>query len=319
MNDTATVSWGLNGLATESRHPDSHTLDCLSVADALQLMHREDRYAVTAVGAVLPIIEQVVARVGERLSLGGRLIYVGAGTSGRLGVLDAVECVPTFSVSAQQVVGLMAGGMSALFTAVEGAEDNNEQGALDVLALRLTQYDTVIGIAASGRTPYVMGAITAAKQAGALTVGLSANAHSQIGQLADWAIDVETGAEVLTGSTRLKAATAHKLVLNMISTLSMRYLHKIYENLMIDVAVTNHKLHVRAVRMLMTLSGVAFEQADQALQACQRRVPLALIVLHRGCSVAQAAALLTQYNGDVRAALNHLDRDHSQTELTRCS
>ena len=230
-------------------------------------MNAEDAHAVEAVHAVLPQVATAIEWAGDSLNAGGRIIYVGAGTSGRLGVLDAVECPPTFGVSHETVVGIIAGGEGAFVKAAEGAEDHEEAGAADLAAKGLTPHDLVVGLAASGRTPYVVGALRKAREAGCRTVAIACNPGSRIGAEADLAIEPATGPEVLTGSTRLKAGTAQKLVLNMISTGAMARAGKVYENLMVDVKQSNEKLRVRAQNIVMEACGCTRDEARASLEA----------------------------------------------------
>lgn len=245
----------LEKLVTESRNPKTMNIDLMPIHEILKVMNEEDQTVPLAVEKVIPEIEKAVKFAIDSFQKGGRLIYIGAGTSGRLGILDASECPPTFGVEPGMVQGIIAGGLEAISKAIEGAEDNETLGGDDLKRIGLTENDTVVGIAASGRTPYVIGALNYAKQIGAKTVAISNNKNSQIGKLVDVAIEVETGPEVITGSTRLKAGTAQKLVLNMISTTSMIGIGKVYENLMVDVQPTNEKLVNRAQRIIMDATG----------------------------------------------------------------
>ncbi|MBY6273211.1 MAG: N-acetylmuramic acid 6-phosphate etherase, partial [Bacillaceae bacterium] len=246
----------LEQLTTEKRNPNTMDIDQMSIKEILQIMNKEDQSVPIAINKEIDKIESAIQMVIDSFRRGGRLIYIGAGTSGRLGVLDAAECPPTFGTDPAMVQGIIAGGKEAFTRAVEGAEDNEQMGGDDLKAIRLTNLDTVVGIAASGRTPYVIGALKYAKSIGAKTVSISNNKNSIIGTLADVAIEVETGPEVLTGSTRLKAGTAQKLILNMISTVSMIGIGKVYKNLMVDVRPTNHKLIERSKRIIMEATGV---------------------------------------------------------------
>ncbi len=241
--------------------------------------------------------------IAERMRKGGRLTYCGAGTSGRLGVLDAAECPPTFSASPEQVVGLIAGGPSAFLKAVEGAEDSRELGAADLVRLGLGAKDVVVGIAASGRTPYVLGALAHAQAQQALTVAVVCNAGSPVAAAAEHALEVVTGPEILTGSTRLKAGTATKLVLNMLSTGAFVRLHKVYGNLMVDLQATNEKLVVRSRRIVAQATGVDMAVAERTLADCDGEVKTAIVVLQKGVGAAQARTLLFHCEGSVPAAL----------------
>ncbi|MEG0552542.1 MAG: N-acetylmuramic acid 6-phosphate etherase, partial [Carnobacterium sp.] len=241
----------LEKLATETRNKQTMHLDELSVLEIMKLMNKEDQTVAEKVALEIPQITKVVNTIIKSFNQEGRLIYMGAGTSGRLGVLDAAECVPTFSVNPSMVQGLIAGGMKAMTVAVEGAEDSKELGEEDLKTIGLTEKDTVIGIAASGRTPYVIGGLEYAKKVGAATATLSCNKNAEISQYAQLPIEVEVGPEVLTGSTRLKSGTAQKLVLNMLSTGAMIGVGKVYQNLMVDVKPSNKKLEERSKRIIM--------------------------------------------------------------------
>lgn len=241
----------LTNLTTEKRNEATQDLDKLSVAEALEKMNQEDKKVATAVGKVLPEIKPVIEATITAFKNGGRLIYLGAGTSGRLGVLDAAECVPTFGVSPNQVIGLIAGGKQAMTLAVEGAEDDLTLAKKDLSALKLNDKDVVVGIAASGRTPYVIGGLKYARDMGATTASIACNLDALISQYAEFAIEVDCGPEFLTGSTRLKAGTAQKMILNMLSTISMIGIGKVYHNLMVDVKPTNEKLVERSKQIIM--------------------------------------------------------------------
>ena len=284
-------------LETESRNPRTMDLDRLSTAELVQRMHRESLAAFTAVEAVLPQIAQVVDILAERLAHGGRLFYIGAGTSGRLGVLDASECPPTFGVSKELVQGLIAGGDFALRNPIEGAEDSPEIGAADLQGRGITVQDVVVGIAASGRTPYVIGALDAARKAGAFTVSLANVSNSALARHADLAIEAVTGPEVVTGSTRLKAGTAQKLILNLLTTAAMVRLGKVYGNLMVDVRASNVKLQDRAVRILMSATDADRSVAEAALEAAEGQVKTAIVMIQRKVSAPQANQLLTAADG----------------------
>jgi len=290
-------------LETEGRNPRTLDLDTLSTAGLVQRLHRESLAAFTAVEAVLPQITQVVDILAERLAHGGRLFYIGAGTSGRLGVLDASECPPTFGVSKEMVQGLIAGGDFALRNPIEGAEDSPETGAADLRARAITAQDVVVGIAASGRTPYVLGALDAAREAGAFTVSLANVSHSALARHVDLAIEAVTGPEAVTGSTRLKAGTAQKLILNLLTTAAMVRLGKVYSNLMVDVRASNVKLQDRAVRILMSAADAERPAAEAALEAAGGQVKTAIVMLRRSVSAQQAAQLLAAADGWVGRAL----------------
>lgn len=290
-------------LTTESRNMDSMHIDTASPMEILRIMNEQDQLVALAVNKVLPDVEAAVQYVVASFQKGGRLIYLGAGTSGRLGVLDAVECPPTFSTSHEMVQGLMAGGEGAFLKAVEGAEDDPELGVADLKNLELTENDTVIGIAASGRTPYVIGALRYARSIGAKTVALSCNENAAISKEADQAIEVIVGPEVLTGSTRLKAGTAHKMILNMISTSAMILIGKAYENLMVDVHVSNLKLKERAIGIIRKITGVSYEVALDTLEKADLQVKTAIVMIMTNTSKAAAEKRLTEANGYVKKAI----------------
>lgn len=293
----------LSLLTTEESNQKSTTLDELSTPEILKIMNDEDQTVALAVEKVLIEVERTVEKVVAAFKSGGRLIYTGAGTSGRIGVLDAVECPPTFSTSPDMVQALLAGGEQAMFTAVEGAEDDELLGAADLEKLQLTKNDVVLGIAASGRTPYVKGALVYANSCGAATVALSSNKDSVIGQYADIKIEVVTGPEVLTGSTRLRAATAHKMVLNMITTASMVKNGKVYKNFMVDLNASNYKLRERAKKMVCTLTEVPYEEAERVLEETGFNVKLAIVMIFAGASKMEAEQLIGQSGGFVREAV----------------
>ena len=280
-------------------------IDTASTKEILNIMNKEDQKVALAVQKVLPDVEVAVEFVSESFQKESGLIYVGAGTSGRLGVLDAVECPPTFSTNPNQVQGLMAGGEKAFVKAVEGAEDNQELGAADLQKIHLNERDTVIGIAASGRTPYVIGALRYAKSVKAKTVALSCNGNSPIGKEANHSIEVVVGPEVLTGSTRLKAASAHKMILNMISTAAMIKVGKAYENLMIDVHVSNEKLKERAIGIICKITGVSYVQASRTLEEANNEVKTAVVMIKTNENYDTAKMLLNNADGYVRKAIEH--------------
>ncbi|MFC7432388.1 MULTISPECIES: N-acetylmuramic acid 6-phosphate etherase [unclassified Agrococcus] len=290
-------------LGTERRNPRTADLDTLDTAELLARMNDEDATVATAVRAVLPQVAEAVDRIAAARRRGGRLVYLGAGTSGRLGLLDAVECPPTFGTDPSEVLGLMAGGRDAFVVAVEGAEDDPALGASDVAGVDVGPDDVVVGLAASGRTPYVLGGLAEARARGAATVAVACNVGSRIGAAADVAIEVDTGPEVLTGSTRLKAGTAQKLVCNMLSTASMVRTGKVYGNLMVDVRPTNAKLVDRAQRIVAEATGAAPEIAADALAAAGIHAKTAVVMLLAACDAQRAQSLLDAAGGDVRAAL----------------
>ena len=290
-------------LTTESRNPRTMNLDEMSPLQLVSVMNQEDLHVVSAVKAVLPQVATAVQWAKETLEAGGRLIYFGAGTSGRLGVLDAVECPPTFGVSSDVVVGLIAGGERAFVRAVEGAEDDPELCKKELLAINLKESDLVVGLAASGRTPYVIGGLRYAKEIGCRTVAIACNKDSAIGKEADLAIEPTPGPEVLTGSTRLKAGTAQKMILNMISTGSMVGIGKAYQNLMVDVQQTNNKLVVRVQNITMAATGCTREEAAAALHEANGSAKVAIVMLLTKVSAKEAQNQLDAAQGHVRDAL----------------
>ena len=293
----------LSVLVTESRNKETMGLDQMTPLEIVTVMNREDGKAVEAVGEVLPQIAQAIAWCTDSLKQKGRIIYIGAGTSGRLGVLDAVECPPTFGVSPDVVVGLMAGGTPAFVKAVEGAEDSQTMGEEDLKEIHLSPADIVIGLAASGRTPYVIYGLRYAKKIGCRTVAVSCNRDSEIGKEADLAIEPVPGPEVLTGSTRLKAGTVQKMVLNMISTGSMVGIGKVYQNLMVDVVQTNMKLITRAENIVMTATGCTREEARDSREEAEGSVKLAITMILLQCGAKSAKTRLNRAGGYVRNAI----------------
>ena len=290
-------------LTTESRNPRTMNLDEMSPLQLVSVMNQEDLHVVSAVKAVLPQVATAVQWAKEALEVGGRLIYFGAGTSGRLGVLDAVECPPTFGVSSDVVVGLIAGGERAFVRAVEGAEDDPELCKKELLAINLKESDLAVGLAASGRTPYVIGGLRYAKEIGCRTVAIACNKDSAIGKEADLAIEPTPGPEVLTGSTRLKAGTAQKMILNMISTGSMVGIGKAYQNLMVDVQRTNNKLVVRTQNITMAATGCTRDEAAAALHEANGSAKVAIVMLLTKVSAKEAQNQLDAAQGHVRDAL----------------
>ena len=293
----------LTKLPTEQRNPKTTELDTFTPLQIAQPMSEEDQRAVDAVREVLPQVATAIGWGTSALKAGGRIIYMGAGTSGRLGVLDAVECPPTFGVDFDTVVGLIAGSEHAFVKAAEGAEDNPEGGRADLRERGLAERDLVIGIAASGRTPYVLGGLAYAREVGCRTIGITCAPGSSVGGAADLAIEPMTGPEVLTGSTRLKAGTAEKLILNMISTGSMTGIGKVYQNLMVDVKRSNEKLVVRSQNIVMEACGCSREEAGHALDLADGSVKLAITILLLHCDAPTAAVALEQAHCHVRAAL----------------
>ena len=288
---------------TEKRNAASRNLDRMTAAAIVRLMNREDCKVAIAVGRELPAIARAVDAIAGAIRKGGRLIYVGAGSSGRIGVLDAAECPPTFGTSPKLVQALIAGGRRAITRAVEGAEDSSRNGERDLRAKKLTRNDVVVGIAASGTTPYVLGALRFARRRGATTVAATSNLRMQLGRLAKIVIAPEVGPEVLTGSTRLKAGTSQKMVLNMLSTAVMARLGHVYENLMIDMLLTNEKLADRALRILAEASGKKMSAAEHALRAAGHDMRVALVMLKLGMGAAEARKKLKVLRGDLRKAM----------------
>ena len=293
----------LDNLLTEARNPQTMELDSMTPLEIVTAMNREDARVPESIRPQLPNIAQSVAWATEAIRSGGRLIYMGAGTSGRLGVLDAVECPPTFGVSPDVVVGLIAGGERAFVKAVEGAEDSRELGKADLEAIGLTPKDLVVGIAASGRTPYVLGGLAYANSLGCKTAAISCNPGSALGKEARLAIEVAPGPECLTGSTRLKAGTAQKLILNMISTATMVGCGKAYSNLMVDVMQTNEKLVVRAQNIVMEATGVSRDSAKEAIALAGGSCKLAVTMILADCTVEEAKERLERCGGSVRQAI----------------
>ncbi|MFC9127605.1 N-acetylmuramic acid 6-phosphate etherase [Streptomyces sp. NPDC057099] len=293
----------LESLTTEAFRPELADIDRLPTLDIARLMNGEDATVAGAVAARLPQIAAAIDAVAERMARGGRLVYAGAGTAGRLGILDASECPPTFNTDPSRVVGLIAGGPQAMVTSVEGAEDSRELARTELETLGLTPDDTVVGISASGRTPYAIGAVEYARTRGSLTVGLACNPGSPLGAAADHGIEIVVGPELLTGSTRLKAGTAQKLVLNMISTITMIRLGKTYGNLMVDVRASNDKLRARSHRIVALATGASDEEIERALKATDGEVKNAILTILADVDGPTAARLLEQSDGRLRAAL----------------
>lgn len=294
----------LNQLMTESRNPHSMEIDHLSVTEILQLINQEDQTVASIVATQIPMIAQAVEKIVAAFQQGGRLLYLGAGTSGRLGILDASECPPTYGTKPEQVVGLIAGGQSAVFSAVENAEDDREAAVKDLQHIQLSNQDVLVGIAASGRTPYVLSGIAYAKQQGCTTVGIACNPDSELLHNAHIPISIAVGAEVVTGSSRMKAGTAQKLVLNMLTTASMIRSGKVYSNLMVDVQATNHKLIERQKYIVMQATGCQRDEAEQALLQSGNHCKTAILMILAQLSYSQAKQLLEQYQGFIRDALN---------------
>lgn len=293
----------LSNLVTESRNHNSENIDTLSTLDMLKVINNEDKKVPLAVEKALPEIAQLVDKVAIAFSQGGRLIYCGAGTSGRLGILDASECPPTYGTPHEMVIGLIAGGHKAILQAVENAEDNQELGEQDLRQLKFNQKDVLVGIAASGRTPYVISALNYAKSLGATMGAISCNPESPIAQIADIAITPIVGAEVITGSSRMKAGTAQKLILNMITTGAMIKMGKVFGNLMVDVEATNAKLVERQIRIVMQATECERAVAEEALSQCQRHCKTAILMILAGVGAQQATQMLNENKGFIRKAL----------------
>lgn len=294
----------LERLVSEGRNPKTFDIDLLPTMEILEKINEEDRGVPAAVAAVIPEIALAVERIVRAFQKGARLVYMGAGTSGRLGVLDASECPPTFGVPEGMVVGLIAGGRDALVRAVEGAEDEQQDGVKALQEIALTADDVVVGIAVSGRTPYVIGGLGYARRVGATTVALSCNDESTIATIADIAISPVVGPEVLTGSTRLKAGTAQKLVLNMLTTASMIRIGKSYQNLMVDLHASNKKLIARACRIVMQATDCTADEAREVLVRTQYDVKLAILVAITGMEVEEARQVLLRAGGFLRTAID---------------
>lgn len=292
----------ITALVTEKRNEKTMDLDHMSTSEFLRVMNEEDQQVPLAVKAVLPQIETAVEHIITALQQGGRLIYIGSGTSGRLGVLDAVECPPTFSTT-EEVKGIIAGGDAAFVKAKEGAEDSEEGGVRQLMEIGFNQRDILVGLAASGRTPHTIGALKKAKELGAFTIAISCNPGSEIGKIADLAIDMNVGPEVITGSTRLKAGTAQKLVLNMLSTASMVGIGKTYQNLMVDLKPTNEKLVERSKRIIMQATECDYETAQRIFEASDQRPKVAIVMILMNCDKEEAQQRLAQGKGFVKNAI----------------
>lgn len=291
-------------MLTEQPNPKTERIDQLDTMEILNVINQEDQKVALVVRDALPQIEQAVKAITVAFVRGGRLLYIGAGTSGRLGVLDAVECIPTFSIIPGQVQGLIAGGSAAMMRSIEGVEDMPQAGEDDLRALNLTADDIVVGIAASGRTPYVLGAMEYARQVGATTVGISCNVPAPVLDAADIKIGLPVGPEVITGSTRMKAGTAEKMVLNMLSTASMIETGKVYGNLMVDVQITNEKLARRANRIVQEMTGIDEATADDLLKRAGSNAKVAIVMQRRGVDVDTARAILKDANGHLRKVID---------------
>jgi len=297
------MSLNLKSMSTETRNQNTMNLDIMTPLEVVTVMNQEDAKVPAAITPALPNIAQCVTWAIESIENGGRIVYMGAGTSGRLGVLDAVECPPTFGVAPEVVVGLIAGGEKAFVKAVEGAEDSRELGRQDLIDIQVNSNDIVIGIAASGRTPYVLGGLAYAKEVGCHTVGISCNPGSAVGAAAELAIEVVPGPECLTGSTRLKSGTCQKLILNMISTATMVGCGKAYQNLMVDVMQTNEKLVVRAQNIVMEATGCDRETAAEKIAIAGGNAKTAITMILADCDVEEARERLAKAKGHVREAI----------------
>ena len=293
----------LSTLITEQRNTNSMHVDSLSALEIVQLMNKEDKQVPLAIEKCLPQIAQAVERIVAAFQQGGRLVYIGAGTSGRLGVLDASECPPTFGVSPEMVKGIIAGGERALRHPIEGAEDSKTHAVVDLQTIQFSSKDVLVGIAASGRTPYVIGALEYAKSLGSVTVSIASNPNSAMANIVDIAIDTVVGPEVLTGSSRLKSGTAQKLVLNMLTTASMILMGKCYQNLMVDVQASNEKLKARAIRIVMQATDCDKALAEETLKQADQNAKLAIMMILSGLDRAQAEALLEKHQGKLQLAL----------------
>ena len=293
----------LSTLITEQRNPNSMHVDSLSALEIVQLMNEEDKQVPLAIEKCLPQIAQAVECIVAAFQQGGRLVYIGAGTSGRLGVLDASECPPTFGVSPEMVKGIIAGGERALRHPIEGAEDSKTQAVVDLQTIQFSSKDVLVGIAASGRTPYVIGALEYAKSLGSVTVSIASNPNSAMANIVDIAIDTVVGPEVLTGSSRLKSGTAQKFVLNMLTTASMILMGKCYQNLMVDVQASNEKLKARAIRIVMQATDCDKTLAEETLKLADQNAKLAIMMILSGLDRAQAEALLEKHHGKLQLAL----------------
>ena len=295
----------LEKLTTEQRNPATMRIDELETEEMLSVINAEDKKVAEAVGKILPEIAKAVDAITARLQKDGRLFYIGAGTSGRLGILDAVECPPTYGTDYELVQGLIAGGATAIFRAKEGAEDDPELGRADLEEAGFAARDVLVGIAASGRTPYVKGALAYARELGAATIALACTEKAEIAELADIALLPITGPEVITGSTRMKAGTAQKMVLNMLSTGTMVKLGKVYGNLMVDVQATNQKLVNRAIRIVCTSTGVSEQEAEEALKRCGFSCKTAIVMLLLNVEAPEAERLLAASDGRIARAIEN--------------
>lgn len=290
-------------LNTEQRNPKTMEIDLMTTEEIITIINQEDTIVPNAIAREIPHIVKVVDEITDSFKKGGRLIYVGAGTSGRLGIIDASECPPTYGTDPEMVVGIIAGGKEAMTEAVEGAEDDSEQGRKDVADIHLSDKDVLVGIAASGRTPYTIGALQYGNEVGAVTVAVACTKDSEMGRIAKYTIAPITGPEVVTGSTRMKAGTAQKLVLNMLTTASMIKLGKVYGNLMVDVQMTNEKLFKRAENIVKMATGASDEEAQAALKEQNHNTKAAILQILTGLKGEAAARLLKRHNGYLREAI----------------
>lgn len=294
----------LDRISTEQRNPNTLQIDRVSTLEMVKLINEEDKKVALAVEQVLPEIAQAIDIIAEQFQQGGRLVYVGAGTSGRLGILDASECPPTYGADPNMVIGLIAGGDTAIRKAVEGAEDSREQGGIDLQAIHFTAKDVLVGLAASGRTPYVIGSLQYAKQLGAQTIAVACTQDSEIGSIADIAIEPLPGPEVITGSTRMKAGTAQKLILNMLTTGAMIKIGKVYSNLMVDVQASNQKLMERARRIVCEAAEIDRSQAEALLEHTNYDVKLSILIAKTGLNYEQASKRLKDAAGYLQKAID---------------
>lgn len=290
----------LSKMSTERVNPNTTEFSSMGIREAIRVMNQENYYSVKCIEQQFDVLEKVIETTSEALERGGRIIYTGAGTSGRLGLLDAVECPPTFGVDDNTVMGLIAGGRDAFVEAVEGAEDSKELGAEDLKKIGLNEKDVVIGLAASGRTPYVIGGLEYAKEVGAKYCAIVCNRGSEISKICPLTVEAEPGPEVLTGSTRLKAGTTTKLILNMISTISMIRIGKIYKNYMVDVKMSNEKLITRGTNIVTEVTGCSADEAKKALSRSGGRVRTAIVMILLGCEKEEAEKALEKVNGRIQ-------------------
>ncbi|MFU0800964.1 MAG: N-acetylmuramic acid 6-phosphate etherase [Xylanivirga thermophila] len=306
----------LYSLITEQQNSDSLNIDTMNTIDILKIMNEEDKKVAYAVERELGEIASAIDAIVERMQRGGRLLYFGAGTSGRLGILDAAECPPTFGTRPELVQGIMAGGGAGAFNiAREDIEDHKEEGAADVVKNNITQLDSIIGISASGQAPYVLGALEEAKKRGALTISIACNEQALLDDAADININVVVGPEIIMGSTRLKAGTAQKMVLNMISTATMIKMGKVYRNLMVDVKPKNKKLIERAKRIIMLATGVSYEEADRYFKLSNKNAKVAIVMIEAGVCYETACELLEQGDGFVSQAIEIYQTSMSNTKI----